>query len=102
MLCILRLGATVFLDHRWKETVGIHLTFSAGVTELGWSYGGDLSLCSTHAAWSSSIRLVHQQSGGWKGREKGEAGSCYGHVCISKTRGGGCLKKGLLWKFSHC
>jgi len=51
-----------------KETVGTHLTFSARVTELGWSYGGDLSPCSTHVAWSSSIRLVYWQSGGWRWR----------------------------------
>lgn len=70
--------------------MGTHLTFSAGVTELGWSYGGDLSPCSIHAAWSSSIKLVYQQrergGGGGMQWEKGETGSCFGHVCISKTR----------------
>lgn len=84
------------------EALGTHLTFSAGVTELGWSYRGDLSPCFTHAAWSSSIRLVYRQSWGWREEAGGEAGRCYGHVCISKTRREDDWKKGLQWIFSHC
>lgn len=53
-----------------KDAMGTHLTFSAGVTELGWSYGGDLSPCSIHAAWSSSIKLVYRQR---EGRGRGDA-----------------------------
>lgn len=60
----------MFLGPGIKETVGTHLTFSVRVTELGWSYGGDLSPCSTHAAWSSSISLVCRQSGWCKGRAR--------------------------------
>lgn len=56
---ILRLEATVVLDLRWKSAVGTLLTFSAGVTQFGWFYAGDLSSCSTHTAWLSFIRLVN-------------------------------------------
>lgn len=83
--------------------MGTHLTFSAGVTELGWSYGGDLSVCSTHAAWSSSIRLVYWQSGGEGGR--GEAGGERLGVVTGMSasqKQGERMTKGLQWIFSQC
>lgn len=65
--------------------MGTHLTFSAEVTQLGWSYGGDLST----ALYPSSVEV------------KGGAGSCFKHVCISKTRWLDAWKKRLLWIFSR-
>ncbi len=52
--------------------MGTHLTFSAGVTELGWSYGGDLSPCSTHAAWWALSGLYTGRVGGGGGDTGGE------------------------------
>lgn len=75
------------------------MTFSAGVTELGRSYGGDLSPSSLPAP--GSIRLAYRQSrgragGGGGGRRDWELFQ----ACLHLQKQGGRMTKGLGWIFS--
>lgn len=51
-------GRSLSVDLSYREVVGTLLTFSVGVTELGWSYTGDLSPSSTHNLLARSVRLL--------------------------------------------
>lgn len=82
------------LDQPQEAAVGTRSTFSAGVTELGRSYGGDLSFpvlylrCPVElhqACVPTGCGAVEGERVGSAERERAEAGSCYGHVSISKT-----------------
>lgn len=87
VVCILSSGATVFLDQRcYGNTFDLFSgSDRAGLVLWRWPFPV-LYPCRLVELYQACVPAERGAGAGGMQWEKGETGSCFGHVCISKTR----------------